>query len=259
MALAPYEFVKWLTQNVQTDQAGREYRYHPRSPSHSKALCSFVIRDLVEHCRALADDAAAGRITYAIEHLMVHPLDAANRKTIDLAIGTPSNGTAPPKDALVSAGDVDEVRIAVEAKSCMTEHSKSKPRLYDELNSSHTIVHAAFPNAIATGVVVVNIADKFASPLRQDQNSKKSPVHFTEHDVPRCAADMIGHLRNLRLASSVDEYGFDALTIIVVECDNVGPAKLWTQPPAPQPGDPLHYETYLRTICEAYESRFVRG
>ena len=39
----------------------------------------------------------------------------------------------------------------------MTAHVKSLPRLYDELNSSHQIVHGASNNALSIGMVTVNV------------------------------------------------------------------------------------------------------
>jgi hypothetical protein len=49
----------------------------------------------------------------------------------------------------------------------MTEHGKSQPRVYDELSSSHEIVHQGRQDAIAAGITVVNVAPRFISPLRQ--------------------------------------------------------------------------------------------
>ena len=63
-------------------------------------------------------------------------------------------------------GPVGSVLMAMEAKACMTEHSKAGPRLYDELNSSHGIVHGASANALAVGFVMINAAHTFVSPDR---------------------------------------------------------------------------------------------
>jgi hypothetical protein len=67
---------------------------------------------------------------------------------------------------------------------------------------------------------------------------------------------MINHLRGLPIRDAVDGIGFDAYATIVVDCDNQGPAFLWTDPPAPQPGDKDHYETFIRRLSDAYTMRF---
>jgi hypothetical protein len=147
---------------------------------------------------------------------------------------------------------MDRVLISCEAKTVMTEHSKSQPRIFDELGSSHEIVHQGDREAIAAGVTVVNIASTFVSPLRQ----KSRKLHVSQHKQPRAAERMIAHLRGLPIRDDIDGIGFDAYTTIVVDCDNQGPASLWTDPPAPQPCDRDHYETFMARLSAAYSSRF---
>jgi hypothetical protein len=137
----------------------------------------------------------------------------------------------------------------------MTEHGKSQPRIYDELSSSHGIVHAGDPEAIAAGVTVVNITERFVSPLRQVAGQ---PMHWTKHNQPHAAERMVNHLRGLPIRSSTAGQGFDAYATIVVNCDNQNPASLWTGQPAPQLGDRDHYETFLNNIADAYTQRFSR-
>ena len=135
----------------------------------------------------------------------------------------------------------------------MTEHGKSQPRIYDELSSSHEIVHQGRPEAIATGITVVNIAKTFVSPLRQ--TSAKS-VKISRHKQPAVTERMVQHLRGLPIREAVGQVGFDAYTTIVVDCDNQNDVRLWTAPPAPQPGEPDHYETFLHRISRLYAERF---
>ena len=68
---------------------------------------------------------------------------------------------------------------------------------------------------------------------------------------------MIEHLRGLRFREGVGNVGFDAYSTIVVDCDNQGPVKLWTDLPAPQPGDPDHYGSFLKRVCTVWEDRFA--
>lgn len=43
----------------------------------------------------------------------------------------------------------------------MTAFSKSYPRLYDELNSSHAVIHGASNRALAVGLAIINVAEDF--------------------------------------------------------------------------------------------------
>ena len=134
----------------------------------------------------------------------------------------------------------------------MTEHSKSQPRVFDELGSSHEIVHQGDRQAIAAGITVVNIAETFVSPLRQ----KSAELHVSRHKQPRAAQRMVQHLRGLPIRESIDGIGFDAFATVVVDCDNQGPATLWTDAPSPQPGEADHYEAFLNRISHAFDERF---
>ncbi len=181
-------------------------------------------------------------------------LNSEKKKTIDLAVGLGEVGPVESlEDHLIAQGPIKRVLISMEAKSVMTEHGKSQPRLFDELGSSHAIVHAGDNDAIAAGVTVVNIAGRFVSPLRQYPGQ---PMVWTKHNQPHVAERMVNHPRGLPIRRGVAEIGFDAFTTVVVDCDNQNPAKLWTEAPAPQPGERDHYETFLADIARAYSERF---
>ena len=154
----------------------------------------------------------------------------------------------------IGFGEIGNLRIALEAKQCMTEHSKTQPRLFDELSSAHEIVHQGDTNVISAGIVVVNIADTYASPTRQ--TSGEGPLVFISHRQPNVTASMVNHLRGLLLREKAGEIGFDAFATIVINCDNVGACTLHTASPAPQPGDRDYYQTFLGRISAAYAARF---
>jgi hypothetical protein len=245
---APKDFADWLTSHEHPDPVyGWVYRYHPRSDAHSVALCRLVLRDVIHACRQLRDHALADKIVYGINAR--HTFPNGKKKTLDLAVGTPR--TVDDGDRLAGAmhhGQIERVLFACEAKTCMTEHGKSQPRIFDELGSSHEIVHQGDRTAIAAGITVVNIASTFVSPLRQ----KSKELYVSQHNQPHAAERMVGHLRGLPIRDSANETGFDAYATIVVDCDNRRPATLWTAPPAPQPGDRDHYDTCVQRIAEAY-------
>jgi hypothetical protein len=130
----------------------------------------------------------------------------------------------------------------------MTEHSKSRPRLYDELNSSHETIHASADEAVAVGFVMVNLAEEFRSPSR---------TKITKHKQPGVTEKVIQKIGQMPRRTKPGEQGFDALAIVVVDCRNDGsPVRLVTKPPAPPAGDIYEYEMMVRRAAQLYASRF---
>jgi len=249
---APERLAAWLTAHEHKDpRYGWVYRYHSRSDAHSIALCQLVLEDLLEACPAIRDQALADKIVYGINAR--HTFPNGKKKTLDLAIGTTKAIKSETRFVnTIHHGNVDRVLISCEAKTVMTEHGKSQPRVFDELGSSHEIVHQGDREAIAAGITVVNIAQTFVSPLRQ----KGPELHVSKHKQPHAAERMVNHLRGLPIRDTVDGFGFDAYATIVVDCDNQGPASLWTAAPAPQTGERDHYDTFLSRLASGFSERF---
>ena len=261
--LAPQAFANWLSNHRHRDKKlGHTYLYHPRSDAHSIALCLAILNDILTRCPVLQEQALRGDIACGINLKYRWPT-TNKKKTLDLAIGRPAHalrGSPALKEAMtgsdlriVKVETLADVLIACEAKSVMTEHKKSQPRVYDELSSSHAIVHQGKQEAISAGITVVNIAKTFVSPLRQKPGQS---VHVTKHNQPRVTESMVAHLRGLPIRERIGEVGFDAYCTIVIECDNQTACNLWQAPPAPQLGDRDHYETFLDRIARFYSERF---
>lgn len=250
---APERFVRWMSEHRHVDKnLGHVYRYHPRSDAHSIELCRLILDDLLARCDLLRDQAARGVVAYGIN--LKHRWPSGKSKTLDLAIGIPEHALpTAPKAGIHRVKDLVEVLVACEAKTVMTEHGKSQPRIFDELSSSHEIVHGGRPNGIAAGITVVNIAETFVSPLRQQEGRA---LYVSPHDQPHVAERMVKHLRGLVTRERPEGVGFDAYCTIVVNCDNQGDASVWPAPPAPQPGEPDHYDTFIERIARFYVERF---
>jgi hypothetical protein len=124
---------------------------------------------------------------------------------------------------------VGTVHLALEAKACMTEHMKARPRLYDELNSSHDAVHGSAEMAIAAGFVMINLADEFISP---EMNKSGGTLHVTKHKQPHATQMVIEKVMEIPRRASTSAQGFDALAIVVVDCrnDGVSPVRVVTDP-----------------------------
>ena len=249
---APQRFAEWLSAHEHKDpRYGWVYNYHSRSDAHSIALCTLILDDVLTACPVLTSQALRDQVVYGINAKHVFP--NGKKKTLDLAIGTTKAIKQTERFAqTIYPGQIDRVLVSCEAKTVMTEHGKSQPRVFDELGSSHEIVHQGDREAIAAGVTVVNIATTFVSPLRQ----KGGELYVSKHKQPHAAERMVRHLRGLPIRDSFDIAGFDAYATIVVNCDNQGQATLWTDPPAPQPGDRDYYEAFIIRIADAYTNRF---
>lgn len=247
-------FVNWLASNSQLSKTdGRRYNYLPRSSSHSLALCGFVLQDLVLRSEVIHEKAKQGRIAFGLN--VDHTWPNGKSKNLDLAIGIPEPVGLPlTPHGISQAEGFSRVLISCEAKNCMTEHGKSQPRLFDELSSSHEIVHQGDQQCIAAGIAVINIAPTFVSPLRQRMGTD---LVITKHNQPAVTGSMIAHLRGLPIRNDVGQVGFDAFTQAVVSCNNQDGAELQTELPAPQPGEPDHFDTFMNRISLAFEQRFA--
>jgi hypothetical protein len=150
--------------------------------------------------------------------------------------------------------------VALEAKAAMTALVRAKPRLYDELNSSHLTVRGASRGALAVGLVVVNASPTFVSP---DLNHVPpgTPGHatvVTQQSQPSAAAGVIEKVREIPRRTETAGAGYDGLGVVVVDIPNDGvtPVELVVGPPAPAVGDVLHYETMIARVANEYDRAF---
>ncbi len=261
---------------------GNCWQYNPRSDRHSKIACWAILFDLLRNCRTLTDNIEAGSVGFGINHEM-RDFKTGRKKDLDLVICTP--GTDSPSSrkhksfaALAekhgirlteaelaeleslpafTETPVGEVHLALEAKACMTAHSKAKPRLYDELSSSHLTIHGSSNYAIAAGFVMVNSSERFISPTSNPYSVAEREPTYNAHRQPKDTEGVIQKVREIQRRSDTAETGFDAIGLVVVSCVNDGtPIAVRSDPPAPKPGDLLHYDSMIRKIANLYQSRF---
>jgi hypothetical protein len=261
---------------------GNTWQYHSRSDHHSKVACWGLMLDLMQHCALLRDHTEKGLVGYGLNHEM-RDFKTGRKKDLDLVICRPRS--EPPKRGPVEtfAGEAEElgvvlvddagkalaalptllrlpvgaVHVAVEAKAAMTEFGKARPRLYDELSSSHQVIHGNSAHTIAAALVMVNVADTFISPGRNDWDLSARPPFVSRHNQPRDAGLVIEKLHEIPRRNKDGEEGFDALGIVVVEVRNDGtPVRLVEAEPAPQAGDVYNYEMTVHRLAQLYEQRF---
>lgn len=271
--------VRSLSRLAVTDRHGNKWNYHGRSDHHSKVACWAIVFDLLRTSKLFRDHVAAGRFGFGINHEM-RDFRNDRKKDLDLVISLPATGGAPSKRTLtaladhyqvdLSAAERDElnglpplletpvgtVLIALEAKACMTAHQRALPRLYDELNSSHQTVHGSHDQAIAAGFVMINAATKFLSPDLNKKNRTSDP-EWSTHNQPKSVNITIDKLKQLPRRSKTGVEGYDALSIVIINCVNDGsPVKLVSSVPAPQPQDTYHYATMIDRLNGLYGTRF---
>ena len=235
-----------------------EVSYHPRSDEHSKILCMYVLEDLAEICQPLGEQLRRGEICYEVNHEVFRR--DGTKKVLDLVIGQPAR---PLEGQGMRRGNVTTpgIRIALEAKACMTKHTAAKPRLRDELTGAMRSAVEANPEAVVCGLSVVNLAPLFLSPTDQLDPipNECAQLRRRKHTQPRDAAGVIAMLERLPIRPGPPEFGFDSLAVIVVSHDNEIPkatVELISEPPSPPMASPRNYDAFLIDVCNKYRKRF---
>jgi hypothetical protein len=265
-------------------QYGNAWQYHPRSDRHSKIACWALMFDLVGACGLLREHLIAGKVAIGINHtmrdfardreknldLVVCRAAASERPrlkgrpetfaelvepyTIQLQDGERAKLAAMPEARLAQPASV---LMALEAKACMTEFGKARPRLYDELNSSHLTIHGDNNNAIAAGFALLNAATTFVSPLRNPWPLGSQPPVVNRHNQPQAFRSVAAKLAQLRRRSRPDEEGFDALAIAVIECANDGsPVTLRPNVGGRDHSEGYDYPATVSRLAHIYATRF---
>ena len=278
--LGPEIIVRSLSRIERKDSFGNAWQYHPRSDRHSKIACWAMLFDLLRTCPVLVEQVKREVVGFGINHEMRN-FRPGSKKNLDLVICTPGPGTTRKRETfadLVSSygvcltpaerhelaalptlrqAAVGSVHLALEAKACMTAHSKARPRLYDELNSSHAIIHGSSDLATAVGFVMVNLADTFVSPDRNRRKRGRKSFDVTTHAQPHDAERTIEKVKEVPRRTQEHTEGYDALGIVVVKMANDGTTvTLVSEPPAPADKDPWSYDQMIRRMASLYASKF---
>jgi hypothetical protein len=233
------------------------HQYHPRSSRHGDALCRFLLADLLATCepfsRAAARDAIIFRANYTIDP------DSPDRWNADLVVGPPSHPPEhdAPRIGSIAEGFPSEIWIAIDAKTIMTEHGKARRNRQRDLNSFQDILHRKNARTIVGGLLVVNMAERFQTPL-----ARQTEGITTHRNIVRLVTEIVVLMGGLPRAPAVigGQGGLEALGVIVLSHSNVPaePTNLVTTPPAPAADDPLSYASFLRDLCAAFSARFSR-
>jgi hypothetical protein len=243
---ADAEIVKYLAKN----------QYHPRSSKHGDALCEFLLRDLLTNCNAFAEAARRDSIVYR-SNFTIDPL-SPDRWNADLVVRPPVQHPHPlaRRIGTIAEGDPDEIWMAIDAKTIMTEHGKARRNRQRDLNSFQDILHRKNPRTIVGGLLLVNIAERFQTPLARQE------VGITTHrNIVRLVTEIVTLMGGLaRSTPDGERAGLEALGVIVLSHSNVigEVTQLISAPPAPAVNDPLSYSSFLRDLCASFTTRYAR-
>jgi hypothetical protein len=180
----------------------------------------------------MAEDARQGRLVYDLNFTLHAGTSDWN---VDLVLGAPSLNSAPPvPEQRIRRATPSTVYIAIEIKGVMTEHHKAVKNRKRDLEAHHEHVHRYNNSAIAAGVLVVNQAATFKSPLRPEVTQHKDPKELVKHCIQQ--------IRSVTTRPGLQGEGLEAKTVLVVDMDNqdLAATKFVTDSPAPSIGDPLN-------------------
>jgi hypothetical protein len=212
-------------------------------------LAEAVLGDLLTYCPKIRAKAAAGSLVYDLNFTIMAGTAEWN---VDLVLGAPGFGVPPPPTGTpIWKRKPSSVEIAIELKTVMTEHHKAVKNRKRDFEAHHGHVHNYNNNAVAGAVLIVNAAPTFQSPLRvPGATVHKNPPALVQHCVDEIRAVLGRH--------GTTGVGLEAKCVIVVQHNNVNhtATTYLTTPPAPQIGDPLHYDAFVQTICSTYSERF---
>ena len=105
---------------------------------------------------------------------------------------------------------------------------------------------------------MINLAGRYLSPDLNKKNRRTEP-EWSTHDQPKSVNIAVDKVKQLPRRSKPGSEGYDALSIVVIECANDGsPVTLRVGPPAPQPRDSYHYATMIDRLRGLYETRFAQ-
>lgn len=242
---------EWLRHPREWDY-GKDVAYHPRSDKHGAASCQYLLDDLLYLSDDLREAAGRSEIVFKEDHTVGA---GVMRWNVDLVLGPPEGGCQSKlnADESITSGEPEEVWLAVDAKSVMSEHGKARRNRQRDINSFADVMHHHHERAVTGGVLLLNIAERFDSPTRDEDD-------ITEHhNVERLVEETIDMFRGIERAEGEISPNVDAVACVVVRHTNMDDGQdteLVTEPPAPQPGDITHYRTFLDILIKTFEDRF---
>ncbi len=258
-------------------KAPKLWQYHSRGTRHSITPCWGVLFDLLGASAVFRGHIESGKVVFGLDHKM-HDFAADRPKKLDLVIARPASDGGRTGKTFRDLPDLHQIQLsttqrermeklpnpeegpvgaallALEAKAMFTAFGKSYPRFYDELNSSHRAIHGSSNNALAVGLAIINVADRFISPIRNPNYPVTGEAEISQHNQPKDARGAIEKVRQLPRRTSDEGIGYEGLGIILVDCENDGSqVSVAAEPEVP---DNYQYDRMVTRIANEYDVRF---
>ena len=201
------------------------------------------------------DRAKAGEIVYQEDYTVG---SGDSKWNTDLVVGPPAGEVQAElgSERPIIEAEPEEIWLAIDAKSVMTEHGKARRNRQRDINSFADIMHQHHPGAVAGGILLINMADRFKSPLRDEGD-------ITEHDrIETLVEETVDIFRDIERAQGEVSPNVDGVGCVVVEHTNMDDGhetRLVTEPPAPQQGDIVQYRQFIEIVLETLEERWLLG
>lgn len=216
----------------------------------------YFLADLAEESEEFLEAARAGEIVYQEDFTVGEGQDRWNT---DLVVGPPAADSVQVPadgDVPIAEGEPEQIWLAIDAKSVMTEHGKARRNRQRDINSFADIMHSHYPGSVTGGLMLINMAEKFRSPLRDEGD-------ITEHDrIESLVQETVEIFRTIDRAQGEVSPNVDAVGCVVVDHTNIDDGDettLVTEPPAPQPGDIVYYQDFLEIIVDTLTERWLTG
>jgi hypothetical protein len=224
---APDAYINWINAHL---------GFNPRSQQNSNALSDFVTTDLRRLCPQLARH---------FRHEVIEPAKNANVRT---------KVTVRNVDLVFQ--EIQEPHLivaAVEHKTIMAAHGKARKNRYGDIIAYCNHMHNHRRDCIAAATVVINCC-----PIYENPDAFAKGLVRPKFKMPKIVADTVQIFADIPLRTTPDEPNDqpEAMAVIVVDYDGAHPAKLVTGDLAPQPGSPVHYDSFLDRLCRLYQERF---
>lgn len=197
--------VDWMRQRREST----EWVYHPRKTDVSDFVRRKFLVDLLRSAPAFERAARNGEVACDLNVPLSR--QGGRARKLDLIVGKPKQLVPiATNDDVLRKAKVQAPLLSLETKLCMTEHRKATSRLIDELLSSLEVVKSVAPRCLCVAIVVINVANRFTSPL----NLPGPNVHDRPHEIRRLAAKIFERI------PIAEERSYEALAVAVVDVDN---------------------------------------
>lgn len=244
--------VDWLNESREWKYP-KDVPYHPRSDSHGGAQSRYFVDDLLHESSNIQEAANRGEIVYQEDYDVGDPRGLG--WNVDLVIGPPSGNVQKTVNEGMARGPPSDIWLAADAKSIMTEHQKARRNRQRDINSFADIMHNHSERAIVCGILLLNLAEQFDSPTRD-------PDDITDHpNIERIVGEIVDLFDSIDRSEGEISRNLDGAGLVVVDHTNlsedVGQTQLITEEPAPQPGERVHYRTFVQQTADLVETRFL--